>query len=129
MARIVIIGAAAVLVLHSLIHLMGTAVYMQLTTIQGFAYKTTLLGGRWDLGTSGMWGFGLLWLLAGAGTAVAAVGLLTGAAWVRPVLLAATALSLAICTLDWELAKAGAVVDVAILVALLLAPRLITLAR
>jgi hypothetical protein len=61
---------------------------------------------------------------------VAAVGLLlTGAVWVRPLLLAATALSLAICTLDWELAKAGVVVDVAILVALLLAPRLITLAR
>jgi hypothetical protein len=44
-------------------------------------------------------------------------------------LLAATVLSLAICTLDWELAKMGAIVDVAILVALLLAPRLITLAR
>ncbi len=71
----------------------------------------------------------MLWLLAGAGTAVAAVGLLTGAAWLRPVLLAATVLSLAICTLDWELAKMGAIVDVAILVAMLLAPRLITLAR
>src|SRR5919202_2387514 len=69
MARIPIIGAAAVLVLHSLVHLMGTAVYMRLTTIQCFAYKTTLLGGRWDLGTSGTWGFGLLWLLAGAGRA------------------------------------------------------------
>ncbi len=65
MARIFIIGAAAVLVLHSLIHLMGTAVYMRLPTLEGFAYKTTLLGGRWDLGTSGTWGFGLLWLLAG----------------------------------------------------------------
>jgi hypothetical protein len=53
MARILIIGAVAVLVLHSLIHLMGTAVYMRLTTIEGFSYKTTLLGGRWDLGTSG----------------------------------------------------------------------------
>ena len=128
MASMLIIGAVAVLVLHSLIHLMGTAVYMRLTTIQGFAYKTTLLGGRLDLGTSGTWWFGLLWLLAGAGTAVAAVGLLAGAAWVWPVLLAATVLSLAICLLDWELAKMGAVVDVVILAAMLLAPQ-VALAR
>jgi hypothetical protein len=41
-----VIGAAAVLALHGLIHLMGTTVYMQWSTIESFPYKTTLLAGR-----------------------------------------------------------------------------------
>jgi hypothetical protein len=119
-----IIGAAAVLALHGLIHLMGTTVYMQWSTIEGFPYKTTLLGGRWDLGASGVRLFGLMWLLAAVGIVVAGVGLFTHAAWLPPVLLVATLLSLAICTLDWELAWRGAVIDLVILVLLALAPRL-----
>jgi hypothetical protein len=33
-----------VLILHGLVHLIGTAVYLKLTDIQDFSYKTTLLG-------------------------------------------------------------------------------------
>lgn len=119
-----LIGAAAVLMLHGLIHLMGTTVYMQWGTIEGFPYKTTLLGRRWALGASGMRLIGLLWLLAAAGTVIAGVGLLRHATWVPPVLLTTTLLSLLICTLDWNLAWRGAVIDVVILVLLAVAPRL-----
>lgn len=45
--------AMIVLILHGLIHLMGTVTYMKLGTVQGLTYKTTLLGGRWDLGEKG----------------------------------------------------------------------------
>lgn len=52
--RILTIVASIVLVLHGLIHIMGTAVYMQLGVIQGLPYTTTVLGGRWDLGAGGI---------------------------------------------------------------------------
>ncbi len=60
MPKTIIIIASIILVLHGLIHLMGTAVYMKLTRIQGLNYKTTLLGGRWDLGEGGIKVFGAL---------------------------------------------------------------------
>ena len=37
----------ALLVVHGLIHLMGTVNYMKLGTVQGLTYKITLLG--WDI--------------------------------------------------------------------------------
>ncbi len=40
------VTAAVILILHGLIHLMGTVTYMKLGTVQGLTYKTTLLGGR-----------------------------------------------------------------------------------
>ena len=42
-----LIFAAIILALHGLIHLMGTITYLQIGTIEGFTYKTTLLNGRW----------------------------------------------------------------------------------
>ena len=48
-AKIAIIFVALVLV-HGLIHLMGTALYLRLTELSGLSYKTSLLGGRLDLG-------------------------------------------------------------------------------
>jgi hypothetical protein len=46
--------AVIVLILHGIIHLMGTTVYMKLGEIQGFTYKTTLLSGHWDLDSNGI---------------------------------------------------------------------------
>lgn len=59
--------AGFVLIAHGLIHLMGTTVYMRLGDIIGFTYKTTLLGGRWDVGSAGISVFGLLWAVAAVG--------------------------------------------------------------
>ena len=59
-----LILAGFVLVAHGLIHLIGTTVYLRLGEIKGFTYKTTLLGGRWDIGSAGMGIFGVLWAVA-----------------------------------------------------------------
>ena len=53
MLKIMLIVATIVLVLHGLIHLMGTVAYLKLGVIQQLPYKTTVLGGRWDLGANG----------------------------------------------------------------------------
>ena len=64
MSRTLLIVATIVIALHGLIHIMGTTVYMRLGQVQGLEYKTTVLGGRWDLGDGGIVVFGALWLVA-----------------------------------------------------------------
>lgn len=123
--RIVIILAAIVLIVHGLMHLMGTAVYMRLAEIKGLAYKTTLLGGRWDLGEGGILVFGALRVLPAIGFVAAALALLAGWRWWEPVLLGATLWSLALASLDWNGAFTGVIVDIAILAVLWLVPPLV----
>jgi hypothetical protein len=54
MQKVALVTFAVLLIVHGLIHLMGTTVYMKLGHAQGIPYKTTLLGGRWELGEAGM---------------------------------------------------------------------------
>ena len=117
--------AALVLVLHGLIHLIGIPVYLRLADIQGFTYKTTLLGGRFDLGEAGMRMFGVIWVLPAIGFVLAAFALLQGWDWWRNVLLGATLLSLGLTSVDWSVAFAGAVVDIAILILLWFGPHVV----
>ena len=119
--------AAAALTLHGLIHLMGTAAYMRLAHVQGLPYKTTLLGGRLDLGEGGIRIFGACWMVPAVGFAAAAVMLVAGWESWRLVLVVTTLLSLALTGLDWSVAFAGFLVDVAILVLLWLGPRAVSL--
>jgi hypothetical protein len=123
--RLGIALVSQVLVLHGLIHLIGAVVYLKLGDIQGFTYKTTLIGGRLDLGEGGIRIFGALWILPALGFVVAAVALAAGWEWWWPVLLTTTLLSLALTSLDWSVAFAGAIVNVAILALLWLAPRMV----
>jgi hypothetical protein len=97
---------------------MGTAVYMRLGEVRGLSYKTTLLGGRLDLGERGMLVFGASWVLPAIGFLAAALALLAGWDWWPAVLVVTTLLSLALTSLDWGNAFRGAVIDVAILVVL-----------
>lgn len=103
-------------ILHGMAHLLATSVYWKLTESEDLAYDTTILGGQVDLGETGIWVFGLLWLLAGLGTAVAGLGILRRSAWTRPLLLGVTLFSLAICLLVLEAARIGVIINVAILV-------------
>ena len=124
MIKTIQIISAIVLGLHGLIHLIGTAVYMKLTEIQGFSYKTTLLGGRWDIGENGIRIFGALWVVPAVVFIVAAVALLAGWEWWRLVLVAVTLLSLVLTVLDWRIAYAGIVINIVILAVVWLGPRI-----
>ena len=115
---------AAILAVHGLVHLIGTAVYFQFTEMAEFPYKTTVLGGYWNLGTTGIQVFGLLWAAAAIGFWVAAGALLRASGAGHSILLAVTLLSLVLTTLDWTVAYAGIIVNLGILTALLLVPRL-----
>lgn len=124
MLKIMLIVATVVLVLHGLIHLMGTVAYMKLGVIQQLPYKTTVLGGRWDLGASGIAAYGVLWAVAAIGFVVAALAFWFGWAGRQPLLLGVTLLSLTLTALDWDVAFAGVILNIAILALLWLGPRL-----
>ena len=113
-----------ILILHGLIHLMGTITYLQLGTFEELAYKTTLLNGSWDVGQAGIAIFGTLWAVAALGFLLAAAALLANWNWARPVLMAVTLFSLVLTILDWNSAFAGIVLNGVILTLLLFGPHL-----
>ncbi len=113
---------AIALILHGLVHLMGTVTYMKLGTVQGLTYKTTLLGGRWNLGENGIAIYGALWAVPAIGFIAAAVALLAGWDWYRPMLTGVAVFSLALTAMDWKAAFAGVILNIIILVWLWLAP-------
>jgi len=99
---------------------MGTALYTRLSAVQGLTYKTTLLGGRWDLGKAGIAVFGALWAVPAVGFVTGAVALAAGWSWWYQVIGVSTVLSLIFTILDWGQAFAGAILNLAVLAALVL---------
>ena len=120
-----IVFVALILGIHGLIHLMGATVYLKLGDVQGLVYKTTVLGGRVDLGAGGIRVFGALWMLPAIGFVAAAIGLLEGWSSWSVALLAATIVSTVLTVLDWNVAFMGAIVDFAVLGALWFQLRLV----
>lgn len=116
--KILSVFVAVVLILHGLIHLLGTVTYMKLGAVQGLTYKTTLLGGRWNPGESGMAVYGAFWALAALGFLFAAIALLTDAQGWRLCLALTALFSLALTALDWQTASAGAILNLVILAGL-----------
>jgi hypothetical protein len=96
--------AAAVLALHGLVHLMGTAAYLKLAQVQGLPYKTTLLSGRLELGANGIAFFSIVWALIAAGFVVTAIALIADWAWWPAALIGVTLLSLSVTLLDSSVA-------------------------
>ena len=123
MTRILHFLAGVLLIGHGLIHLMGTVTYMKLGVVEGLRYKTTLLGGRLDLGASWIAIFGALWAVAAVGFVIAAVAFL--AEWSRwqPVLVGVTLFSLILTALDWNSAFAGVIFNIGILLVIWLEPQ------
>jgi hypothetical protein len=116
-------GVGIVLALHGLIHLLGFAAYLKLTTVATLPYKTAVLGGRLELGAAGTGLFGLAWGVAVLGFVLVATAFRLSWSWWRPVLLAVTLLSLLLTVLDYEAAKAGIVLNLLTLALLVWAPK------
>jgi hypothetical protein len=126
MSRTIQIIAAVVLGLHGLVHLLGPAVYMAITGIEGFSYKTTLLAGHWYVGENGIRIFSALWILPAVGFIITAIALLIGWEWWRSGLAAVTLFSMVLTVLDLSVAYAGVAITAVILAILYLSPRMAT---
>jgi hypothetical protein len=109
--------AAALLAAHGFIHVIGFVVPWRIAQVEGFAYRTTALGGSVELGATGVQVAGLAWLAIAVGFIVAAVGAWRGSAWALGLTVALAIASLAVCVLGLPETAAGIAVDVGILAA------------
>lgn len=111
---------AGLMALHGIAHLVGFAGAWQLAPAKEIPYKTTVLGGHWQLGDAGIRIMGVLWLFAALAFIVAAGGAVYNARWWINAALIVTAVSLVMTIIEWPEARFGLVVNVGILAALLL---------
>ncbi|HTP24419.1 MAG TPA: hypothetical protein VMK12_02015 [Anaeromyxobacteraceae bacterium] len=124
--RIVI---AIVLLAHGVAHLVGFVVPWRLATLPDVPYRSTILGGRIEVGDIGVKALGVLWLIAALAFAAAGAEVLWHASsWRSHVIVAATA-SLALCIAGWPDARIGVAVNVALIAMLALGARAGWLAR
>ena len=117
-------AAALALAIHGMIHFLGIGVYFELIEMADLPYKTTLLGGAVDVGDSGIRVIAVLTAVAGAGFVASAVAVVTGWRYWRGLLLTVTVFSLVLTVLDWTVASAGVLANLAILAALFVQSRL-----
>lgn len=91
----------------------------RLATLRELAYKTTLLGGRLDVGAGGMRVVGLLWLVAALAFGVSAGAVVSRAPWSLPLTLIVASCSLLLSIAGWPDSRIGVFVNLAILALLL----------
>jgi hypothetical protein len=118
-------GLPVLMLLHGIAHLPGVLASWRLAVLSGFPYHTTVLGGRFDVGDGGMRALGALWLAAGLGFALVAIGaFIDHERWV-PLAIGVMVLSLVLCALEWPAARIGLAVNVALLAVLPFAVRFV----
>jgi uncharacterized membrane protein YoaK (UPF0700 family) len=110
--------AAFVLLAHGVAHLVGFVVPWRLATLPEVPYRSTILGGRLEVGDTGVKALGVLWLIAALAFAVAAAGLVMRASWWHPLTMAMAIVSLGLCVVGWPDSKIGVPVNVAIIILL-----------
>lgn len=107
---------AILMLLHGLIHLIGTVTFWKLGLHD--QYSTKILGGAVDLGERGIAVLGFFWLVAAAAYAVVAYGMFVDLNWWRTALASVTAFSLVLTVLGWQNAIVGTLFNVVTLVVL-----------
>jgi hypothetical protein len=110
---------AFLMVLHGIAHLAGFAGSFHLTAAADLPYKTTVLGGRVDLG-GGIRVMGVLWLALATVFVVVAAGTALNATWWVNAAGVTAATSLVMTLLELPQARIGVLVNLAILAALFL---------
>jgi hypothetical protein len=106
---------ALILFAHGVAHLVGFAVAWRLTAPPDMPYRTTLLGGRVDVGDIGIRIAGTLWLLVAIGCLAAGASVALQAHWAPALMVSVLAASAVLCALEWDRAWIGLVVSVLLL--------------
>ena len=110
--------AAALLVVHGLIHLIGFVVPWGIAQVEGFTYRTSALAGALALGEPGARLVGVAWLALAVGFVVAGGATWRRATWAAPLTAVLAIGSIVVCALGLPETVSGIVVNVAILAVL-----------
>ena len=109
--------AAVLLALHGVIHLIGFVSPWRIATLEGFAYRTSVLNGALDVGDVGVRVIGLVWLGLTLGFLAAGYGVWRGKPWAVGLTGVLAIVSLIVCVVGLPETAAGVAIDVAILAA------------
>jgi hypothetical protein len=115
---------AMILIAHGAVHIVGFVVPWRLATLTEMPYKTTLLGGRLNVGEGGIRAVGVLWLLAAMGFVISGAALILLAPWWPSITLVSAGYSLALTILGWPDSRIGIPIDVILLGYVLIGGRL-----
>ena len=117
LARPARLALGALLVVHGLIHLIGVVVPWGIATVEGFPYRTTILGDAVAIGETGARLLGLGWFAVCVGFVVAGIGVLRGTRWWLPLAVTLSLVSGVLCVLGLPEAATGIPVNLVVLVA------------
>jgi hypothetical protein len=112
------LALAMLMAIHGIAHTAGFAESWKLAPGGGVPYKTTVFGGRLDLGDSGIRTVGVLWLVASIAFLITSAATVLDASWWRPAAAAAAMGSIALTSLELPQARLGTLINVIILVSL-----------
>jgi hypothetical protein len=107
--------AAVALALHGVIHLIGFMSPWRIASFEGFAYRTTVLGGAQDIGDVGVRLIGLVWLGLTLGFLAAGHAVWRRRSWAVVLTGAIALVSLIVCVAGLPETATGVGVDVVIL--------------
>lgn len=116
---------ALALAVHGVAHLVGFVSSWKLAVLPELPYKTTIFGGRLDIGDTGVRAIGLLWLLAAVTFLLTAAATAVHAQWTPRLALFAAIGSLLLCVAGWPDSRIGLAVNVGLLLVLALGAGLI----
>src|SRR5947208_14317614 len=109
--------AAVLLALHGLIHLIGFVSPWRIATLEGFAYRTSVLNGALNVGDAGVRVIGLVWLGVTLGFLAAGYAVWREKPWAVSLTAVLAIVSLIVCVVGLPETAAGVAIDVAIVAA------------
>jgi hypothetical protein len=115
------IAVALILLVHGIAHVVGFLGAWRLA--ESVPYRTTLFGGRVDVGDVGIRIAGVFWLLIALAFAVAGVVAWARVPWWTSYAITLLPISLAMCVAGWPEAKLGIVVNGALIAILVVGSR------
>lgn len=107
--------AAILIALHGVIHLIGFVTPWRIATLEGFAYRTTIFNGAFDVGDVGVRVIGLVWLGLTFGFLAAGYGVWRGEPWAIGLTGVLAIVSLVVCLLGLPETFAGIAINIVIL--------------
>jgi hypothetical protein len=113
------IAFALLLAAHAVAHLPGFLMAWNLLAVPETPFKTTVLGGRVDLGVPGIRLVGVAWLMTGVLVALAAIAVFRNSVEAYAVAWCAVAVSTAMTAVGWPDSKTGLVLNLVIIASLL----------
>ena len=109
------IAFALFLFAHGVAHLVGFSAAWALSPAK-IPHLTTVVGGRFQVGESGIRVVGVLWVIAAVAFAVVAVGAALNTGWWPRAAVPVAMGSLGLCVLGWPEAKIGVALNLGIVV-------------